>query len=192
MGDLEAPSAFPLKFETCSSFISVGKPSLDLGLNSSNENLIAEVFFPFLSLCGYENDHTHTGVATEELLGVSFLSQPLVHPSHFFMGGLDDGRYKCKNECECKTEVSLTGTLHILLLPQKSADHRVFSQITLMTDELISFTLPHARRWTLRWLQPSATQALSRVQAVSPMRWRGGAPGVLMGLVACDHGACSP
>lgn len=43
MGDLEAPSVFPLKFETCSSFISVGKPSLDLGLNSSNENLIAEV-----------------------------------------------------------------------------------------------------------------------------------------------------
>lgn len=89
------------------------------------------------------------------------------------MGGPDDGRYKCKYECECKTEVSLTGTPRILLLPQKSADHRVFSQITLMTDELISFTLPHARRWTQRWLQPSATQALSRVQAVCPF-WGGG------------------
>lgn len=27
---------------------------------------------------------------------------------------------------------------------------------------------------------------------VSPTRWWGGAPGVPMGLVACDHGACSP
>lgn len=91
MGDLEAPSAFPLKSETCGSFISVGKPSLDLGLNSSNENLIAEVFFLFfLSLCGCENDHTHTRVATEELLGVPKF--PFSTISHYFMGGLDDGR----------------------------------------------------------------------------------------------------
>lgn len=45
MDDLEVPSAFPLKFELYSSFLSVGKAPPDLGLNSFNEKLISEIFF---------------------------------------------------------------------------------------------------------------------------------------------------